>query len=111
MLDPWPRLITPTPTRVSAVRVEAPRPAGLAVAVDIHSHQAMPAFFSATDNRSDAGLGVSAVIGTIDTVPTIRCRLNLDGWHQEIGVTRLFAGPGPFVDLVDRDEQTGRRPV
>lgn len=50
-------------------------------AVDIHSHGAMPAFFSATDDADDDGeVKLSMVLGRVDTdKPQVRIRLCLMG--------------------------------
>ncbi|HWQ15568.1 MAG TPA: Mov34/MPN/PAD-1 family protein [Roseiflexaceae bacterium] len=64
---------------------------------DLHSHHAMPAFFSGTDDGDDQGLGVSAVIGGIFTGPEIRTRINVYGVSQEVPATLVFDDLGPFA--------------
>jgi PRTRC genetic system protein A len=52
----------------------------LHLAVDLHSHGAMKAFFSATDDEDDAGeVKISVVAGTVDREPTYAIRLCLLG--------------------------------
>jgi PRTRC genetic system protein A len=55
--------------------------------VDIHSHGAAPAFFSATDDRDDAnGVKVAIVIGSLDGTDgfDIKARLCFFGVHVEL---------------------------
>lgn len=58
-----------------------------AVALDLHSHGRMPAFFSATDDRSDQhGLYIASVLGNLGAGDSMSCvsRLVCDGWHFEM---------------------------
>lgn len=92
------------------LRVVAPRdqdgsPASLRYAMpqgqvllDLHSHHAMRAYFSATDDRDDSGLSVSAVIGNIYERPEIVVRVNVFGHHWPIPALMVFDSLGPFVD-------------
>lgn len=72
------------------------------VLCDIHSHGALPAFFSAgsaaSDDADDTGLSVSVVIGDIFADPTILCRLNVYGHRQIVPATLIFDDLGPFRD-------------
>lgn len=80
----------------SFVRYEMPHGA---VLLDLHSHHIMQAYFSATDDRDDQGLSVSAVIGRIfGPVPEIAVRVNLHGHRSTIPATLIFDGLGPFHD-------------
>jgi PRTRC genetic system protein A len=82
-----------TPGRVTYQLPEAP------VLLDLHSHHAMPAFFSGTDNRDDTGLGVSAVIGRIfDPNPEVIVRLCCYGHTQIIPALAIFDSLGSFRD-------------
>ena len=86
------------PQLATASMVITPR-MDLPVLADCHSHHAMPAYFSRTDDRDDAlSIGVSAVIGTIFTTPTIRVRLTVYGQCQEIPASLIFSDLGPFED-------------
>lgn len=109
LLDPAPMLVTPPPLTVDATHVLAPPPAEAHVAIDLHSHHQLPAVFSELDDAADSGLGVSAVLGTLDVVPTIRCRLNVFGRRQDVPVALLFDGPGPCIDLVELEVRITRR--
>jgi PRTRC genetic system protein A len=65
------------------------------LAIDLHSHGTMDAFFSATDDADDAGeVKLSAVVGTLDKEPTFASRLCVLGL---------------FIDPEDGDEETGRK--
>lgn len=70
------------------------------ILVDIHSHHGMPARFSQTDDIDDRlTMGVSVVIGTIFTKPTIRVRLNIYGHTQEIPASMVFSELAEFNDV------------
>ncbi|HNP71819.1 MAG TPA: Mov34/MPN/PAD-1 family protein [Kouleothrix sp.] len=81
-----------------SVRYAMPAPASGTPLLDLHSHHSMRAFFSATDDRDDSGLSVSAVIGQIFTRPEIVVRLNIYGLHCPIPAALVFDSLGPFVD-------------
>lgn len=68
------------------------------VLLDLHSHHGMEAYFSATDDRDDSGLSVSAVIGRIFTQPTIVVRLNVFGQRWDVPALAVFDLLGPFID-------------
>lgn len=54
------------------------------LAVDLHSHGALEAFFSATDDEDDEGeVKISVVAGTLDRAPTFASRLCLLGQFIE----------------------------
>ncbi len=87
------------PQRANAVRVITPR-SELPILVDIHSHHGMDASFSSTDDHDDAlHLGVSVVIGTIWTQPTLRVRLCVYGYTEEVSATSVFTELGLFRDV------------
>lgn len=60
--------------------------------LDIHSHNTFSAFFSATDNRDDAGYPcVSAVIGNLQNEkPDIKCRAGVDGLFTSYPASEIF---------------------
>ncbi len=66
------------------------------LAIDIHSHGALPAFFSDQDNKDDAGsVKFSGVIGNLDTsTPTLEFRLCVLGLYLPVHVPadKLFGG-------------------
>lgn len=86
------------PQHASATRVLTPR-ATVPVLLDIHSHHAMAARFSRLDDQDDAHqLGVSVVIGTIFSQPTLRVRLTAYGMTQEVPASLVFTDISPFHD-------------
>lgn len=91
------RVVAPRGQDASAVHLRYTMPKSGPILVDLHSHHGMAAYFSATDDRDDTGLSVSAVIGTIYTQPTIRCRLNVYGDRWEVPPLLIFDTLGPFV--------------
>ncbi len=95
--------LIPAQQTATATRIRYTMPTD-AVLLDIHSHHAMPAYFSQTDDRDDDGLSVSCVIGSIFTTPTILCRINVYGHRQLIPATMLFAD----MPLAWRDDYGGR---
>lgn len=86
------------PQHASATRVVTQR-SDMPVLLDIHSHHAMAARFSRLDDQDDAHqLGVSAVIGTIFSQPTLRVRLTAYGRTQEVSASLIFTDITPFHD-------------
>lgn len=64
--------------------------ATIAPIVTIHSHNTMPAYFSHIDNRDEGITGVYGVIGTVDTSPTFKFRVGMEGSFQELELFDLF---------------------
>ncbi len=105
LVAPWQ---TPTPSRVE---YEHPDGLGLPV-VHLHSHHAMCAFFSATDDADERGLALYGVVGRLDTAePEVALRAGAFGHWLPLPWSRVFAGGrGPFRDLVaDADTARGVR--
>lgn len=92
------RVVAPKGQDASAVHLRYSMPQSGPVLLDVHSHHGMEAYFSATDDRDDAGLSVSAVIGTIYTRPTIVTRINVFGHRWKVPALMIFDTLGPFVD-------------
>lgn len=87
------------PQQGSAGNVSYTVPTGAPVLLDLHSHHEMPAFYSATDDRDDLGLSVSAVIGALHTSrPQIVARANVYGHRQRIPLSAICAGVGQFTE-------------
>ncbi len=83
----------------------APTPTSLAfddqatAVIDLHSHGAMDAFFSETDNGDERGFRFYCVIGKVDTdTPEILCRVGVYGHHMLIPADRIFEVPDVFTD-------------
>ena len=107
------RLVAPwqTPT---ASHVEYALPEGLGLPVlHLHSHHALRAYFSATDDADERGLALYGVVGRLDTAaPEVALRAGAFGHWLPLPWTRVFAGDrGPFRDLVaDAANPLGARP-
>lgn len=95
-----PELCIPS-QRAGHMAVRYAQPHDAPIMLDLHSHHALPAFFSTTDHRDDlsAGLSVSAVIGNIFVQPEILVRLNVYGDHCIVPALLIFDDLGPFVDI------------
>lgn len=65
-------------------------PVGTLLVITIHSHNTMPAFFSATDDADEKITGLYGVIGRLDRKPQICCRASLNGSFGSINVKDLF---------------------
>ena len=65
-------------------------PIGAMLVMTVHSHNTMPAYFSATDDADEKITGLYGVIGRLDGKPQIRCRASLNGFFGAIKVTDLF---------------------
>lgn len=92
------RLVAPRDQLGTAGSLRYTMPERGALLVDLHSHHAMRAYFSSTDDRDDQGLSVSAVIGNIYVRPEIVVRMNIYGHHAPIPATMVFDHLGPFID-------------
>jgi len=82
------RLAPCTPVRASPVRIDYRVPAMAAdetLAVDLHTHGAGPAFWSADDDRDDRGIKVAGVLGRLDRPrPEAEFRLVLNGLFKPL---------------------------
>jgi PRTRC genetic system protein A len=59
--------------------------------VDIHSHGAMGAFFSGTDDADEQGLGLYIVIGKLNTLePELLLRVGVYGYFTPVRVEEVF---------------------
>ena len=67
--------------------------------VDLHSHNSMAAFFSATDDDDEQGLRFYAVIGKLGTwKPEISVRVGVYGHFMDVPAEVVFDNLGPFTD-------------
>jgi PRTRC genetic system protein A len=71
------------------------------LALDLHSHGTMAAFYSPTDDNDELGGRFYAVIGNLDRPrPQLVLRLGLYGhWIFNVPAEILFEGLGPFVQV------------
>jgi PRTRC genetic system protein A len=61
--------------------------------IEVHSHHAMRAFWSGTDDRDEQGFRLYGVIGDIFERPTLRLRVGIYGYFWEIPASQVFALP------------------
>lgn len=81
-----------TPTSVTPV--ETSSPSYDTAIIEVHSHHAMSAQFSATDDREESGkFRIFAVLGTIFTRPTICVRVGIYSHLWEIPANWVFELP------------------
>ena len=66
--------------------------------VEIHSHHSMGAFFSTTDDADQQGFRIYAVLGRINTCPTIRMRIGVYGYFWEVPAGWVFDLPETIQD-------------
>jgi PRTRC genetic system protein A len=72
--------------------------------VDLHSHGALPAFWSATDDSDECGLRFYVVVGHVGTdAPTIFCRVGVYGHRWNVPALSIFEALGPFTDVFDKE--------
>ena len=84
-----------TPT--SCISLEQhPEPA----AIEIHSHGAMRAFFSATDNKEENGCRISTVIGRSNNQLEIVSRVCAHGLFLEIASDRIYQNINSYCSHV-----------
>ena len=71
--------------------------------LQLHSHHRMPAFFSATDDQDEQGLGLYGVLGRLDVAgqqPEVLLRVGVYGHYQPLPWAAIFAGDlGDVRDL------------
>lgn len=93
------RLVAPSGQDATAARVNYRMPTSGAPLIDIHSHHAIRAYFSPTDDADDQGLSVSAVVGSIFDSPEIIVRINVYGHRQLVPALSIFDSlPGELSD-------------
>lgn len=61
--------------------------------IEVHSHHAMEAFFSGTDDADEQGFRIYGVIGEIFTKPKLRVRVGCYGHFLEIPADQIFEMP------------------
>lgn len=84
----WEMDIPPQRSNHAAVQ---PLEDGDYVPIEVHSHNTMPAFFSATDNRDENGLRIYGVLGRIDRgVVDFRLRISIYGHYSVLPYQLVF---------------------
>ena len=80
--------------------------------LDLHSHGAMGAFFSGTDDGDEQGLRMYVVIGKVDSdTPEILCRVGVYGHFLNVPATDLFESIGIFVDKYGQPDEIHYEPL
>lgn len=92
------RVVAPLAQDGSPASLRYAMPTRGTVLLDLHSHHAMRAYFSAIDDADDTGLSVSAVIGNIYARPEIVVRVNVYGHRWPVPALTVFDDLGPFTD-------------
>jgi PRTRC genetic system protein A len=83
------RLVRPA-QQATASRVQTRQPPPPDMILEIHSHGATPAYWSATDNRDEQGACLYGVMGRLDGRPQVRLRVGVYGYWQELPLTAVF---------------------
>ncbi len=65
---------------------------GDSVALDLHSHGNMVAWFSQKDNRDETGMKLYGVVGTLDKSPVVQLRVGVYGYFQSLSWADVFDG-------------------
>jgi len=66
---------------------------GAEALIDIHSHDCMIPIFSTTDDRDETGFRIFAVVGLLDTRPSILVRVGIFGHFQIVPAESVFEMP------------------
>ena len=99
--------MTKPPQSATAATVVAAEGDTTAVLLDLHSHGAMRAFWSATDDADEQGFRVYGVIGRLDEQPEIRLRLGVYGYWFPLPASALFDGAGGLRDSHWQEKKRG----
>jgi hypothetical protein len=75
------------------------------VLIELHSHGALPPFFSQTDNASEGLLRLYAVLGRVDAQPTLRVRVGVYSYWWELPAEAVFALGGTEVAAAPLKEE------
>lgn len=65
---------------------------GESVALEMHSHHTMGAWFSVKDNEDETGLRVYGVVGRLDKTPIVKLRLGVYGYYLPLAWKEVFDG-------------------
>ena len=99
--------VTKPPQRATAASVAGVESNTPNVILDLHSHGAMRAFWSATDDADEQGFRAYGVIGRLDERPEIRLRLGVYGNWFPLPVSLLFDGAGGLMDIHWQETKRG----
>lgn len=68
--------------------------------MDIHSHNSMPAFWSATDTKDEQETRIFGVVGNLNQPnPSWKFRISVGGVHKEIDLFDIFERPFPEIEF------------
>ena len=76
------------------------------VVIEIHSHHAMPARFSGTDDADETGFRVYGVIGRLPEQPEIRLRVGVYGYFWEVPASWALELPDGLRDCNEEAEES-----
>ncbi|KKN86988.1 hypothetical protein LCGC14_0262570 [marine sediment metagenome] len=62
------------------------------VALEIHSHGHMGAWFSSIDNMDETGLKFYGVVGKLDATPIVKLRIGVYGYFKNLRWSEVFDG-------------------
>jgi PRTRC genetic system protein A len=97
-------------SETSVVPVDPHDSNGTKALIDLHSHAAMAPFFSQTDNKDEQGFRVYAVIGRVNSHPSLCARLGVYGDYWSIPAATVFEMPEEIRDcfywkgVIDEEE-------
>ena len=103
--------VTKPPQQATATGVLGAESNVAGLLLDLHSHGAMRAFWSATDDADEQGFRAYGVIGRLDTRPEIRLRLGVYGYRFPLPAAALFDGTAPFMDTYGCEKQSAERKI
>ena len=73
------------------------------VALEMHSHGKMRAFFSPGDNKDETGLKLYGVIGRLDATPIVKLRVGVYGYFKELFWSEVF--DGSLIGALEYEEE------
>lgn len=91
-------------TNTSTVPCDRHDQAGTSALLDLHSHGGFAPFFSITDDRDEVGFRIYAVIGHVNTAPTIAVRVGVYSHYFNIPASIIFELPDGIQDLYEQEE-------
>lgn len=104
--------LTFPPQHATSASVRPTEPGGGAAygraLVEVHSHHAMEARFSGTDDADETGFRLFAVVGSLSTAPQIRVRVGIYGHFWEIPAEWVFELPSGLDCAVEANERRWR---
>jgi PRTRC genetic system protein A len=104
--NPWRVNVPEQVQRLASVRPVDPFAGGADTLLEIHSHHNMGAFFSGTDDKDESsGFRLFAVMGRLNSQPTILARVGIYGHFGLIPAEMIFELPAGVNDGLLRWEE------